>query len=343
MKKNKIGLIIVIVLALLAAWFIYNNKKGTIKETLRDFAVADTASVTKIFLADKDGNQVKLERQPSGIWTVNEKYNARMDAINMLLMTMKRIDIKEPVGKVAQDNVIKRLAAKAVKCEIFQNGELTKAYYVGTETADQTGTYMILIDTKTMQTSAKPFVTYIPGFEGYLTTRYFTKESDWRDRTVYSYVPDKIKSIKLEVPYTPEHGYELIIKGNNDYVIKQLSNGKEYSNFDTVAVKQYLSYFQNIHFETMDVMMKKNEIDSALASKPINILTITDESGKVNVTKFFPRKPKKDQLDVDGKLMEYDPERMNALLNEGDFVVVQYYVFGKLMPPADYFLKKIRS
>jgi len=340
MKKNKVALIILIVLAVLATWFIYNNKNGTIKETLRDFSVADTASVDKIFLADKEGNQVKLERQSNGVWTVNEKYNARMDAINMLLMTMKRIDVKEPVGKAAQDNVIKRLAAKAVKCEIYQNGQLSKAYYVGTETADQTGTYMILIDTKTMQTSAKPFVTYIPGFEGYLTTRYFTKESDWRDRAVYTYVPNTIKSIKLEVPYTPEHGYELIVKGNNDYVIKQLSNGKEYANFDTVAVKQYLSYFQYIHFETMDVMMSKSEIDSTLASKPINVLTITDEKGNVNTAKFFPRKPKKEQLDVDGKVMQFDPERMNALLSTGDFVVVQYYVFGKLMPPADYFLKK---
>ncbi|MCK6650514.1 MAG: DUF4340 domain-containing protein, partial [Bacteroidia bacterium] len=313
MKKNRIAIVVLVVLAAVSGWFILNNKKGTIKETLRDFAVADTASITKIVLADKEAKSVTLERAIGGPWKVNGKYNARPDAIQVLLETIKRVDVKEPVGKAAQDNVVKRLAAKAVRCEIFQNGQLTKAYYVGTETQDQTGTYMILIDLETMKTSAKPFVTYIPGFEGYLTTRYFTNERDWRDRTVFQYVPTDIKSVKLEVPDKPEMGYELIINGNNDYVVK-MQTGKALNGIDSMAVKQYLSYFQQINFESMDLAMTQKEIDSTLLSKPINILTVTNQKGEVNSVKFFPRKPSKESYDVDGKLFVFDPERMNALL-----------------------------
>ncbi|MCC6837675.1 MAG: hypothetical protein IT234_03950 [Bacteroidia bacterium] len=338
MKKNRIAIIVLVVLAAVSGWFILNNKKGTIKETLRDFAVADTASITKIFLADKEGKSVTLEREIGGPWKVNGKYNARPDAIQVLMETIKRVDVKEPVGKAAQDNVVKRLAAKAVRCEIFQNGQLTKAYYVGTETQDQTGTYMILIDLETMKTSAKPFVTYIPGFEGYLTTRYFTNERDWRDRTVFQYVPTDIKSVKLEVPDKPEMGYELIINGNNDYVVK-MQTGKALNGIDSMAVKQYLSYFQQINFESLDLAMTQKEIDSTLLSKPINILTVTNQKGEVNSVKFFLRKPSKESYDVDGKLNVFDPERMNALLDGKDLAMVQYYVFGKLMPPAEYFLK----
>ncbi|MBA3705331.1 MAG: DUF4340 domain-containing protein, partial [Bacteroidetes bacterium] len=273
MKKNRVAIILIILLGSLSFWFITNKRKGTIKQNLKDFAVADTASINKIFLADKKGNTITLERKAPGQWTVNEKYIAREDVIQTLLKTIKKIDVKEPVGKNAQDNVVKRLAAKAVRCEIYQNDELTKAYYVGTETHDQTGTYMILIDLKTMQPAEKPFITYIPGFEGYLTTRYLTDEISWRDRTIFQYNPNDIKSIKMEVPFKPEYSYQINVKGNNDYECKMLKGNKLLNDMDTLSVKQYLSYFQHIIFESYELEMKQNQRDSVLKSKPINILT----------------------------------------------------------------------
>lgn len=332
-----------ILLGSLSTWFILHNGKGTIKETLRDFAVADTASIDKIFLADKSGRAVTLERKAVGEWTVNGKHLVRRDAIETLLYTIKKIDVKEPVGKKATEFVVKKLAAEALKCEIYQNGKLTKAYYVGGETQDQTGTYMILIDTETMESSAKPFVTYIPGFEGFLTTRYFTIEKDWRDRTVFSYVPNTIKSVKLEIPDKPELGYEVMQIAENKFQVKSLSNDKLIPELDTLAVKQYLSYYQQINYETMQMGMKESEVDSTMKTKPINILTVIDDKGEKNTVKFFPRKPKKDAYDVDGKPLPFDPERMNAVLNTGEMAVVQYYIFGKLMPPIEYFMPKKAS
>ncbi len=337
MKKNRKAIIAVILLGALSLWFILHNKKGTIKQTLRDFAVADTASIDKIFLADKSGRAITLERKDVGKWTVNGIHLARRDAIEMLLYTIKKIDVKEPVGKKATEFVVKKIASEAVKCEIYQKGELIKAYYVGGETQDQTGTYMILIDIETMESSAKPFVTYIPGFEGFLTTRYFTDAKDWRDRTVFSYVPNKIKSVKLEIPDKPELGYEVLQIAENKFQVKSLADGKAIQDLDTLAVKQYLSYYQQINYETMQLGMKQQEIDSTLKTKPINILTVANEKGETNTVKFYPRKPKKEAHDVDGKLLPFDPERMNATLNTGEMIVVQYYIFGKLMPPMEYF------
>ncbi|MGB3947963.1 MAG: DUF4340 domain-containing protein [Bacteroidia bacterium] len=341
MKKNKSLFILFILLASVAAWFIITKSKGTIKPTLRDFAVQDTASINKIFLADKNGNTIMLERNERGVWRLNEKFNARPDAIKTLLTTIKKIDVKEPVGKNAQDNVIKNLASKAVRCEIYQNNELTKAYYVGAETADQTGTYMILIDLETMAPSAKAFVTYIPGFEGYLTTRYFTDERNWRDRTVFSYLPSEIKSVKMESPEHPEQSYEVLALGGNSFQVKMLANNKPVNEIDTLAIKQYLSYFKQLNFESFEVELKQNQIDSILKTKPINILTVTDASGKVNKASFYTRPNLKKILDGNEKPLPFDPVRMDAQINDGkDFVMLQYFIFGKVLPPIDYFLKK---
>ena len=342
MKKNRTAIILVIILGVISFWFIINKGKGTIKETLRDFAVADTASISKIFLADKSGNAVTLERKAPGHWTVNGKYNARPDAVQTLLYTIKKVDVKEPIGKSAQDNVIKRLAAKAVRCEVYQNNKLTKAYYVGTETQDQTGTYMILIDPETMEPSEKAFVTYIPGFEGYLTTRYFVEEKGWRDRTVYQYIPSDIKSVRVELPPHPENDYELLVNGNNNYQIKLISKNQNLSNVDTLSVKQYLSYFQQLNFESFEVNLKQTQIDSVLKSQPIYILTITDNKEVANKIKFYARKNHKGLQDKDGKVLPFDPDRMDALLDNGkDFVMLQYYNFGKVMPSTEYFQKNI--
>lgn len=340
MRKNRIAIILVIIMGSISFWFISHNRKGTISAEMKDFAVKDTASINKIFLADKNGRTLTLERDSNGKWLVNGKYGVRFDALQCLMETFARIDVKEPVGKKAQDNVIKQIAAKAVKCEIYQNGELTKAYYVGSETKDMKGTYMIMIDKETMETAERPFVTYIPGFEGYLTTRYFTEERGWRDRSMFVYNPNDIKSVKMEVPFNPSAGYELTVKGNNDYEIKMLSDNKMVSEIDPLAVKQYLGYFQYLGFESFEVDLKQPQIDSVLKSQPINILTVTDKSGKVNKVKFFARKAKKEVYNSKNVLMQYDEERMDALLNNGiDFVMVQFFMFGKVMPSVDYFQK----
>jgi len=342
MKKNRIRIVLVILLGSASFWFIVNNNKGTIKETLKDFAVQDTASITKIFLADKKGRTVTLERQSPALWRVNGKYDVRRDAIDVLLMTIKKVDVKEPVGKAAVDNVIKRLSGNAIKCEIYQDNKLTKAYYVGSETQDALGTYMILVDLETMENSAKPFVTYLPGFEGYLTTRYFTEEAGWRDRTVIHYNPNDIAAVKMEVPFKKGYSWELKIKGNNDYEVKMTDDNSALNNVDELAVKQYLSYFQHQNFEAFESAVTGKQKDSVMKSQPINILTITDTKGKTQKIKFFARKPKREGLqDSKGEIIQYDLDRMNAVINdEKELLLVQYYIFGKMLPPADYFLKK---
>src|SRR5688572_11698303 len=98
MKKNKVAIILVALLGTLSFWFVVRRDKGTIKEELRDFAVADTGAITRIFLADKKGRTISLDRKSESIWTVNQKYDARPDAIQTLLFTISKVDVKEPVG-----------------------------------------------------------------------------------------------------------------------------------------------------------------------------------------------------------------------------------------------------
>lgn len=72
MKKNKTWLFIIALLVVLIVilWGV-GRKKGVFEKSYSDFAISDTASVTKIFLADKIGNSVLLSKDEAGIWMVN--------------------------------------------------------------------------------------------------------------------------------------------------------------------------------------------------------------------------------------------------------------------------------
>src|ERR1044072_4374217 len=116
MKRNTIILIAVILLGALTTWLVMHSGKGTVAREMRDFAYTDTASVDKIFLADKTGKQVTLVRNADNTWTVNELSPARPDAVANLLRVLNRVSVREPVGANARENVIKTLITGSIKC-----------------------------------------------------------------------------------------------------------------------------------------------------------------------------------------------------------------------------------
>src|SRR5688572_21024441 len=115
MKKNKKFIFLAIILCSVAFWLIINNRKSTISEALRDFGTKDTASIVKVFIADKKGDKVMLEKQVDGTWTVNQKNRARPDAVQTMLATIHDIEVRSPVGKSAHNNTVKAIAANGIK------------------------------------------------------------------------------------------------------------------------------------------------------------------------------------------------------------------------------------
>ncbi len=336
MKKNRLTLLLFVLLAVVSGILIFTNRKSTIKEDLKDFAVKDTASITKIFMADKSPSSVTLTKEGAGQWTVNGKFAARNDAMNTLLETIMRVDVRAPVAKAGYDNVVKALSTSATKIEIYSKDKLIKTYYVGGQTQDQLGTFMMIENSRT------PFVTYMPGFNGYLSTRYFTEESLWRDRTIFNYFVDEIASINVEYPGREKH-HSFSIDAKN-YTATSMDE-KEPPVKDTAKVGMYVGQFKHVNFEGFADGVAKPVKDSILATNPIAVITITDKKGSKDVMKAYLKMVnKRDSLLVDehGKQLIYDVDRLFALINNGkDFVVIQHFIFDGIMVSYDYFKKNL--
>lgn len=336
MKKNRFTLIAVIILALAALYFLFfKSGFSTIGEKDNDFAVKDTGSITKIFIANKNNQSVTLTRVSKGQWMVNNHYMARPDCINTLLYTINMVTVKSIIDPRSWNTVIKNLSSAAVKVEIYEGNDRVKVYYVGGETADELGTYMLLVNSRTEENYKQPYITYIPGFDGYLTTRYFIKEEDWRNRTIFQYYPYDLKSVTMEYPGA-DSSFRITIEGKNRFVLDNPRTNQKAAIFDTVAVKQYLTYYQSVSWEVTAPPTKE---DSIIHSTPLAVMQVEDTKGKVTTVKLFHRRATDTQREKYGINYKYDPDRMFALVNDKDFVLVQYFVFGKMMQPAAYFFR----
>src|SRR4051794_27801114 len=109
MKKNKFLLVILGILILLTGIFIYKNSDSTLNHEQHDFAIKDTASISKIFIADRNGNQITLERKKNSSWILNGKDEVRPEYLKLLFDCFYRISIRTKVARSAYNNVVKAL------------------------------------------------------------------------------------------------------------------------------------------------------------------------------------------------------------------------------------------
>ena len=331
--RNKVTLIILVLLAAVAAYFYFGKSSGTLPEAYKDFAIEDTASIGRIYIATQKDEQVDLKKVSQGHWLVNDKYKARQDAIDLLLETFNRIGVRSPVPRSAFETVVKQLATSGTKVEIYMEGEEKpeKVYYVGQATENHHGTYMLL--EQDGKKSSQPFITYIPGFYGYLSTRFFTEEHLWRDRSMFPFRPDEIAAINVE--YAREAEKSFSIERNDGLYTVRNSKGREIKNVDPALIMEYLGRFQKAHFEYVDIDTPPEKRDSILSSQPLHIIEVESTDGTKRKVKTFYKPLDAETYDINtGELLTHNLDRCVGWIDEEDFVTIQYLTLDELMITA---------
>ena len=349
MNKTKITLLVALILAVVAGFLIFNKSNTTLDKGLHGFSVSDTASITKIFLSDKADHSILLERQESGKWLLNKDFNAHPENINTFLLTVANLAVREPVAKAAHNNILTLLAAQSTKVEIYQHShrikigqykffpyeKLTKTYYIGDATMDNNGTYAL------MEGAKAPVVLFMPGLRGYIASRFSTADNDWREHTVFNKKLPEIESITVEFPAQPEESYKVINKNNTALELVSLADNQIVTAYDTLQLMAFVNAFKNIRFEALFNDMEVERKDSITGVTPTHIITLKAMDGTVQDIKTYPRMLPEPEIDVfDGSILTFDRDRMFAYIhNEKDFVLIQYFVFDKILLPLSTFTR----
>lgn len=290
-----------------------------------DFAVTDTSLVDKIFIADMDGKSVTLARPDKGkLWGLNGRFKAREDAVTLLLKTFKRAAIQGPVAEAAEPNVVRLISARGKKVEIYQGGETpVKTWYVGTATPSHTGTYMVL---ETPQGRGdKPYVVHMEGFTGYLSTRFFTSERDWRFTGLFNHPKRSLAGI--EVRHLDQDGESYLLTSEDDGALELRGlEGKPFAYRDTLGLRQHFLRFKKVHLETYDSRLSNAVEDSLRSASGAFELTTWNKLGdRSSVTVHWKRE--KDASGSGG----LDLEQLYGVTSEGEVVLLQRFVFDPLI------------
>lgn len=351
MRKNKIPIIIVLVLALVTILLWTSKQYTTLPEEESDFKIADTASVSKIFIADKNVHQVLLERTGSG-WVLNNTYQANTYLVDFLLGTMRRLKVKAPVPLSGHDNVVARMAGYGIKVEIYQmvyrinlfnriklfrHEKRTKVFYVGDVTQDNMGTYMLMED------SPRPYIVYIQGFRGFVSSRFSPHPDDWKSHVVFNQQLQDIKSVSLQFTKSPEESFKVdVVDEMGNFELTELSTGSPIA-YDTLKMLNFLTSFRDLRYETrMNRLLPEFKLDSILQSPSLYELTLVDRNEDTTFLKCYTKSAIPEEIaNAYEMLVPVDHDRFYAHINEGeDFVLLQYYVFDKVLRPLSYYRQK---
>ena len=191
-----------------------------------------------------------------------------------------------------------------------------------------------------------PFSVYIQGFNGYLSTRFFTESTLWRDRTIFGLAPESIKNIEMILPQDPSGGWVITrqnLKKMDGPLLEPASTPEHWSmvdgEFKVVPVNDPLTLFtvvkslQTLKYEgaiipSDNVWAKK---DSIFASTPAFELLVNTADGQQLRTRAFYKKPEGQQQAADGTVHVWDPDRFYAELPDGRMALIQRYGWRNLL------------
>lgn len=354
MKKKTIIMLVAAALIVIVAAVV--AVRGSRQATFaQDYHIDDTGTITKIFLADKQNRQVTLCHTGDSTWLVDNTYEANQPLVDLLLETLNTMRIREQVNKNAIPNTVKDLAAHAIKCEVYQRKplinwfggrlklftreRLTATYYVGRETRDMMGSFMFRKGDKV------PYVIHIPGFRGFLTPRFVTDPLKWRSHLIVDLNVREIARVELEIPSAPEESFAVVREGNG-FAFEFLNPQRRVDRFDTARVAQMLGSFTWLNFDEFASIVPNSFADSCVSGVPRTVLRITDTAGVTRQLKTYIKYTNPDDLKTmpDSAMYEtFDLNRLYAVLDNKDTVLIQYYVFDNILQPASYFLGADKS
>lgn len=354
MKQQKNLLILLSIVAIFGIAALIIGLRGSRTATFKqDFQIEDIENVTKIYLADKDNNQVLLTRitqdtTADTMWMVDEKYPASTPMVDGLLEVLHDMRIRQQVNKNAVPQAIKLLSARAVKCEIYQrryfinwfggkfklfpHEKLTVTYYVGHETQDMMACHMFRKGDKV------PFIIHIPGFRGFITPRFVTDPVLWRSHRIVKWDIRQLESVSLDIPATPEESYSVRRDGDGFAFFR---NNVQVPTFDTARVAQMLSCFASLNFDEFACQVPNINTDTSFNAGPRAILRITNTNGTTKELKTYLKynNPNDSLVMRDNEMYEmFDLNRLYAIIDNKDTVLIQYFIFDNILQPASFFL-----
>lgn len=248
MKKMRIYLLLVIVLAAVAVYFFLGRRTGTYAPSEHEFAVRDTHKLVSVTIGQA-GNELIL-RKVKGQWRVNGS-PARKEAIRGLYVLVSRLEAGPPVSKSMETRIMQGLeetsggeTGESRRVRIGLEGGREKSYRVFYDSLSGS-TYMKL------EGAGQAFKVRIRGYRYNNLAELFPADPrHWRDNLLYRCMPSEIQSVSLLNRIRPEASFHLARDAAGNFEIARGEVPRKWVPAQEESLVQYLGYFEDVRFDS---------------------------------------------------------------------------------------------
>jgi hypothetical protein len=284
------------------------------------FASEPKEEITKIDLSE-NGKRLILEKK-GDTWMINGKFEARKSGIFFIIRILKEIRIKSPVSSQLFDSVIIAKNIIPVRVKVYENRRLLKTFLVYKTGSNNYGNIM------KMREGSKPFIVYVPGFEGDIGSGFTLNELFWQPYTVFDLLPSEIASIKFENLTDTASSFSIINTGHH-YSLTG-SGG-----WDSSLVFRYISYFARVPFESWAFDLEETRKRSIEAQQPLYRISVTSEAGRKSTLTLW------EMYRNTGDSTKVDSDRLYGKTDDrDDLFIMRYFDIDPLIKKRTYFFLK---
>jgi len=309
---------IVLIFILILVLLIFFANRSPFGKSNSSFASEPKEEITRIEFSEK-GNRLTLEKTGES-WLINGKIEARKSGVLFIIRILKEIKIKSPVSPELFDSVISGKNIIPVKVKVYEKGRLLKTFLVYKTGSNSYGNIMKMND------SSKPFIVYVPGYDGDIGSGFTLNELFWQPYTIYNLLPSEIASVNFDNLSDTLSSFS-IINRNRHFILTGNQSG-----WDSSLVLRYISYFARVPFESWAFNIEESEKRSIETHNPLYRITVTTTSGKKTILTLWGMvtgKKGHDEIDSDRLLGKTD--------DKDELFIMRYFDIDPILKKRSYF------
>ncbi len=323
MKKTILRGAFAAVVLLLLLLLLFKNRSPFGKNN-SSFASSPHTEITKIEFSE-GGQRLSLENR-DGKWLINGRNETRKSSILFILRVLKEMRIKSPVSPELFKSEITGKGIDPVRVKVFEKRKLLKTFLVYKTASNTYGNIMKIRE------RSKPFIVYVPGFEGDIGSGFSLNELYWQPYTVFNLLPSEIVSVDFENLTDTANSFSIF---NRKHIYSFTVGHRNITGWDSALVARYLSYFTWIPFESWALNMSEKERKEIESRQPLYRITVNTTDGKKTVLTLW------EKLMGENGSKTVDSDRLyGKTQNRDELFVIRYFDIDPLIKKKSYFFRE---
>lgn len=283
------------------------------------FALSPADEITRIELND-GSKKISLEKEGNS-WLLNGEKEIRRNGALFLMRVLQEMQIKSPVSPEMFRKEVK--GKMFVRVKAYNRHSLIRSFIVYKTQSNKYGNIM------KMKESSKPFIMYIPDYDGNIGSAFTLNELFWMPYTIFDLLPSEIEGVKFENFADTASSFSIIRNGRRFLLY---DNGKSLNGYDSTLVTRYLSYFTHVPFESWSFETSSEERKEIVSGPPLYRITVEKAGGAEAVLTLWQKKI------ITGGSENTDSDRLYGKTDSSDeLFIVRYYDIDPLIKKRSYF------